>query len=324
MDKRKIAHSQIEPKLVSLCEQGQFDQIESFFDSSLAIDKNTLDSCFLATCRAHNYLGDYENILMFLLNKGANVNVREKGSERTGLILAVMNNNLGLVKLLLDNKADPNVVDKEGKGALWYASSLEIGENIDLVNILLENKANPDIKAKDGSTPLFIALKRSFEKVSVTLIRKMNDFSFKEKLTGNSYLHVAAYRNIELAVKGLIKKGMTNQENYNSDCKLPSDLTISDHILECLNDNSKKQEDQKNDKNKKSGANIKRPVKKKNSEKIELNKLELNKPKHRVSLKSQKEIEKNPKCATAVPKESKKNITNSVTKQKGKPDIENK
>lgn len=325
MDKRKLVQSQTESRLLSLCEQGQYDQLEALFDSSVVVDKVVLDSCFLATCRAHNYLGDYENILMFLLNKGANVNAKEKAGERTGLVLAVQNNNLGLVKLLLENKADPNIADKEGRSALWYASSLESGENLDLVTLLLDFKAGAEAKAKDGSTTLLIALKRSFEKVSVALIKRMTDFSFKEKSTGNSYLHVAAYRNSETIVRCLLKRGLINEDNFNNDCKLPSDLTISDGILECLSENSKKPEDPKSDRNKlKAATSLKKPVKKKNSEKIELSKLEANKPKQRVSMKSYKELEKNVKGVTATLKDPKKLVVNSVTKSKAKPDLENK
>jgi len=325
MDKRKAAQIQIEIKLITLCEQGQYEQFESFFDTNTVSDKNILDSCFLATCRAYNYLGDYENILMLLINKGLNVNVREKVSDKTGLILAVQNNNLGLIKTLLENKADPNLVDKEGKSPLWYASSLESGENIDIVDMLLDYKANPETKAKDGTTPLLIALKRSFEKISVSLIKRISDFSFKEKSTGNSYLHVAAYRNIESAVKHLLKKGMVNADNLNNDCKLASDLTISDKILDLLNNSAKKIEDQKKDKTKpKNQTTVKRPMKKKNSEKIELTKVETNKPKQRVSLKSHKELEKNVKNPATAIKETKKMSTNSVSKQKEKQDIQGK
>lgn len=325
MDKRKLVQTRIEAKLLSLCEKGQYEKLESFLDSSITVDKNTIDTCFLATCHSNNLLGDYERILVFLLKKGANVNVKEKETEKTGLLLAVQNNNLGLIKLLLENKADPNLSDKNGKTPLLYAVSFETGENIDIVNMLLEYKANPELKAKDSTSPLLVAMKRSFEKISIALIKKMNDFSFREKNTGNSYLHIAAYRNMEPIVKTLLQKGLKNVDNFNSDCKLPSDLTINDKILELLNDNSKKQEEPKKDKNKaKDGPITKKTVKKKNSEKIEVNKLEMNKTRQRVSLKPNRELDKNMKCATTVHKEVKKSITNSVSKQKGKQDIEGK
>lgn len=321
MSKARQPQSQIptESKLVALCEQGQYDQLESIFDAFPAPDRAVLDNCFLATCRAHNYLGDYENILLLLLNKGASVNAKDKATERTGLTIAVQANNLGLARLLLENKADANVIDKEGKSALVHAVLLETGENADVVNLLLDFKAVPETRAKDGSTPLSIALKRSFDKVSVALIKKCTDFSFKEKSTGNSYLHIAAYRNIEPAVRSLLKRGMVNADNLNNDCKLPSDLTISDGILECLCGTPKRLDDKGKPK---PAVNAKKPVKKKNSEKIDLNKIDQPKPKQRVSLKSTKEV--NMKCATAVQKEPKKALVNSVTKSKARPDIESK
>jgi len=164
-----------------------------------------------------------------------------------------------------------------------------------------------------------LALKRNFERSAIALIKKMTDFAFKEKSTGNSYLHIAACRNIELVVRALLKKGMANADNLNSDCKLPSELTINDTILDCLNDVSKRADDKSKAK---PGVAAKKPIKKKNSEKVDLNKIEPPNPKHRVSLKSTKEM--NAKCITAVPKDSKKAITNSVTKGKAKPDIESK
>ena len=48
--------------------------------------------------------------------------------DNTALILAAMNENAKVVKMLLDAGADPNILDNEGKTALMVAKVQEAAE----------------------------------------------------------------------------------------------------------------------------------------------------------------------------------------------------
>ena len=62
-----------------------------------------------------------------------------------------------LVKLILDKKVDVNVVDKaQGFSALTFALT---NENVEVVKVLLDGGANPNLKSKEGTTMLEFAKK---------------------------------------------------------------------------------------------------------------------------------------------------------------------
>jgi len=71
------------------------------------------------------------------------------------LIDAAQNNNIDLVRQLLDNGIDINVRDDTGNTALARASQEE-GHD-DIVELLLEKDANPNIQDHDGNTALMWA-----------------------------------------------------------------------------------------------------------------------------------------------------------------------
>jgi len=107
----------------------------------------------------------------YLLSRGANVNTAAAGY--TALHAAVLRGEVGLVKALLDQGADPNAPLRHGTpsrrfssdyalpskalgvNALWLAS--QFGE-IEMMRLLLQKGADPRVKTTDGTTTLMAAL----------------------------------------------------------------------------------------------------------------------------------------------------------------------
>ena len=63
-----------------------------------------------------------------------------------------------LLKQLLDNNIDVNLIDKNGKTALYYVIE-NYSNDFELVNLLFQYKANPNISDINGDTIAHLVLK---------------------------------------------------------------------------------------------------------------------------------------------------------------------
>lgn len=77
-------------------------------------------------------------------------------SDKPLLINGIISGNATMVKLLLDRKADSNVLSKEGRSALEWA--VRIG-NYEIVRMLLAHKADPNTITNTGDPLLAVAVK---------------------------------------------------------------------------------------------------------------------------------------------------------------------
>lgn len=82
-----------------------------------------------------------QEMIQFLIEKGANVNVRGK-SQNTPLLLAVINNKFEIVKILLKNGADQNIKNHWGT-PLEYARNLKYEQIIKLLESYPELGTEP-------------------------------------------------------------------------------------------------------------------------------------------------------------------------------------
>lgn len=87
----------------------------------------------------------------------ANVNTQMKNGE-TPLMLAVKNNNIEVVKLLISKGADVNAIDEFGRSALFFAVSKD---NIAIAKILINNGADVNIESKLNQTALMLAIDKN-------------------------------------------------------------------------------------------------------------------------------------------------------------------
>lgn len=90
-----------------------------------------------------------------LISAGKDINARDDNGW-TGLHFAAQDRNIEIINLLLENDADPNLIDIYGNGPLWTATMNARG-NFECVVALLEHNALPDQKNKAGRSPLDMA-----------------------------------------------------------------------------------------------------------------------------------------------------------------------
>ena len=148
-------------------------------------------------------------IIVLLLTKHPNINAIDIDEGNTVLHLV---NNSETAKLLIQEGATVDALNKAGETPLFYA------HNVKVANCLINNDADINILSNDKETPIFglIRYKNCLDSVKlllINLLKKNGKLSIdKPNICGNTLLHVIAkdpllYSKLELA-KFLISVGI--------------------------------------------------------------------------------------------------------------------
>ena len=136
--------------------------------------KNQLGKKLMKVCKEQRL--DIDTI-RDLLNKGANVNVRDRyGKTVLMVLLRHEHNSAGrfydVLKLLVKAGANVNARDKEGKTALMYASIYN--SSIYILDLLLDSGANANARDREGKTALMLMYIHRYYSSKSTLFKKTN------------------------------------------------------------------------------------------------------------------------------------------------------
>jgi hypothetical protein len=104
----------------------------------------------------------HEAVVRVLLEKGADVDAKERLFGRTALIAAVAGGHETVVRLLLEKGADPESKDSYSRTPLSWAT--QRGHEA-VVRLLLEKGTDPESKDRHSRTPLLSAAKNGHEAV---------------------------------------------------------------------------------------------------------------------------------------------------------------
>jgi ankyrin repeat protein len=157
--------------------------------------------------------GGNEDAVRLLLNYKANVNVLERDGT-SALILAAGCSFDGIVSLLLDHGADIENRTKNGVRALHAATR---AGDLETVLILLQRGAAPNVQMSDGQTPLHIAAKTGQIAMTVLLLENGADPKLvdSEGMTAQQL----ASKSCQPGTEGILQKATgdsTAQENSQS------------------------------------------------------------------------------------------------------------
>ena len=142
-----------ERSLVHSARTGDLEQVAEFIgageDVNAVDPKNGFTPLVWAVFKGH------DEIVRLLLENGADPNVVGQRGETALIVAARERAPLGIYTLLLEYGADPNYLDEAGNGALMYAA---LYAPVEAIRMLLDAGADPNLKAgDDGYTAAYFA-----------------------------------------------------------------------------------------------------------------------------------------------------------------------
>jgi len=115
-------------------------------------------------------INDIQTITALIIKyAGYDLDINTKVDEKTFLFIAADNNDIGMVKFLLDRKADPNIVDDYSKETPLHCAACN--GNLEMVKLLVAAGADVNIKGCWDCTPLHRAAEGGNSEVFYTLIK---------------------------------------------------------------------------------------------------------------------------------------------------------
>jgi ankyrin repeat protein len=105
--------------------RGDAEKIQDHLNKGFPVDFELNDAGWrLVHVAAH--VGD-TNLMKLLIQSHADMNVRDNEEQWTPMMIATMNSKVEIVRLLINNGADPYAVDSTGKTALDLARQYRVG-----------------------------------------------------------------------------------------------------------------------------------------------------------------------------------------------------
>ena len=201
-----MINSSEQNSLHDACLKGDIEAVRSLI--ATGADVNLKDHNKLTPLHIACFIGS-ENIADLLIKNQANINIdiTEKPIVESPLHLASLKNHHEIVRLLLENGADIDAIDKNGKTPLNYAMSANSTETIEE---LIKRGANPDIKDEHGNLPshyLDHLAQRNFSEERFINFLGGDLNSNIQNRYNQTPLHYAARNNSLDTLKFLLEKG---------------------------------------------------------------------------------------------------------------------
>lgn len=143
-------------------------------------------------------------VVRLLLEKFANPDLKENEYGLFPLFMAAQNQDLNIVRLLLKHKANPNLTDNSNTTSLFIASQLGA---VRIVHLLLKHSADPNIvESECGLFPLFVASQNKFLQIVGLLLKKEANPNYQNQ-RGVTSLFIASQLGYKNIVSTLLKYG---------------------------------------------------------------------------------------------------------------------
>ena len=196
--------------LITACGHGNFELAKALIEKGAdANEGDEFDLPLALVCKRKTL-----NIPLarLLLDNGADVNKPKPDDGLVGSDLmlhrACESDMLRLARFLLDKKANPERLDREGKAALHYAA---IAGNVEIAGLLLDRDADPDSLDREGNTALHHAALAGNVQIAELLLDRGADIGAKRRF-GQDAVHLAAQNKQWDMCQFLMAKGSAKVE----------------------------------------------------------------------------------------------------------------
>lgn len=155
----------------------------------------------------HEAIGKDIRILESLLSFGFNPNMPSKSTGDTALHKAVTKQEYNDIRALLENKADPNILNIKDETPLCFAVD---NNDIRALSLLLEFSADPELGYVGSYKPFGYSLRNSYDLISRELIKYIDNMNALA-IDDWTYTHIATrYANLDILEQILLKGGDLN------------------------------------------------------------------------------------------------------------------
>jgi len=137
-------------------------------------DANTTDMKMFTPLNLSIIYND-ENVAKTLIKSGADINMKSRSWDDPPMILAIKKGNDAIVKCLIENNANLNVVDD----TTALAAAIKYGKE-DLAKFMIDHGADINLKGRNGYTPFITAILFERETLINYLIDKGVDINMKD------------------------------------------------------------------------------------------------------------------------------------------------
>lgn len=147
-----MCNAQVKPKDVfDVARSGTVEEMKALVqlkkDTINAVNPSQFSPLILACYRGNGPVAEY------LAKNVRDINYNSPSGS--ALAAAAVKGNTAMVKMLLENKANPDLADGMGMTPLLYASQFE---NKEIIQLLLKYKANKNLKCNEGKTAMDYAV----------------------------------------------------------------------------------------------------------------------------------------------------------------------
>lgn len=159
-----------------------------------------------------------------LTNSGVNVNAKDPRSNLAPLHLATISGYAEIVRILLENGADPNIKGFFDKTPLHFMDIEKFPEKgTEIIELLIAHGANLDARDAAGATPLMTAVVRQDDALARLLVEKGGDINCP-MFDGKTPLHSIIVQGDKAMAEILINNGA------DVNAKEPGSLLTTLHI----------------------------------------------------------------------------------------------
>jgi len=208
-----------------------FKIIKDFKNPNIYFQKYIINNSLYKPLLFFPIANNDEQSLLYLLEKGININQKDTHEGKTALIYACEYGHQKIIKLLIDYGSNINEKDKNGENALIIAFKygyLEIvklliqnstNDNyLKIIDLLIKNNElsrNMNKKDKDGNTPLMLACHNGYLEIVQFLIKNGANVNEKNHIGENALMFASMFGNLKLIMLLFKNNASVEGKGYN-------------------------------------------------------------------------------------------------------------